>query len=82
MCESLNAHGKRQEEQSGEQTSDSCICLAKSADWEVKEELDQFLSVLLPSHVVNSDLHRAGSTAGSPFSCPVLRDSDTCSTSD
>lgn len=87
-CERLNVHGKRQKEQSREQVSDSCICLAKSADWEMKEELDQFPSILLPSHVVDGlyswiqTRHRAGRTAGSPFPCPVLRDSDTPSTTD
>lgn len=48
-----NVRGKRQRGQRGEQASDSCICSAKPADWEMKEELDQFPFALPPSRVVD-----------------------------
>lgn len=52
---------EKAERAEGEQTSDSCMCIAKSAAWEMKEELDQFPSVFAPKSCggwvepVNSD---------------------------
>lgn len=53
LRESLECPWEEAERAEGEQASDSCICSAKSADWEMKEELDQFPFALPPSCVVD-----------------------------